>query len=129
MKIKKFLSMLLVGGMVASSAPIHAMTDMSRNDFYNKIAPRCFRMGRVVRVEEKTLESLCSLISDADERKVEDLRCIRDMESLLLRIFYSSKNKNIDKIVSKMMNICRAYSLYTRASFTEEEYKFFTMIY
>lgn len=125
MKIKKFLSMLLIGGMVVSSAPIHAMADISRRSFYNEIAPHCFRLGRVVKVKEKTLEDLCSLIRDADERNEEDLICIRDMEILLLRISYSSKNENIYKIVSKMMNICRAYSLYTRASFTEEEYKFF----
>lgn len=123
MKLKKFLSMLLIGGMVASSVPMHAMTDNSIEKF-KEITSTYAGKTEVVGNDKiiNHLSDLYEVVRDVTDEK--DFIVLDGVKRFLEHLLYEgAQSEDVKVLTGTMINICSAHKLLFKIeSFTLDEY-------
>ena len=123
MKLKKFLSILLLGGMVASSVPAtRALTPEQREEI-KLITTGCLDNSNYT-LNKELLELLCGFVCNVDMKIEEDITASKQILAFLNRIALS-KGKEFRAPIDTVAHICSAYELFNR-EFSKEEYKLVT---
>lgn len=120
MKIKKFLSMLLIGGMVTSSIPTYALTANQKTRVERIVLNRSNNSNYTL--SEEMLKFLYNNICDVNVKDEEDLHVFRQIRAFLNRARVSEENKELSTLINTVLHICSAYELFTK-KFNKMEYE------
>lgn len=120
MKIKKFLSMLLIGGIVASSIPTYALTANQKTRVERIVLNRSNNSNYTL--SEEMLKFLYNNICDVNVKDEEDLHVFRQIIAFLNRARVSEENKELSTLINTVLHICSAYELFTK-KFNKMEYE------
>lgn len=120
MKIKKFLSMLLIGGIVASSIPTYALTANQKTRVERIVLNRSNNSNYTL--SEEMLKFLYNNICDVNVKDEEDLHVFRQIRAFLNRARVSEENKELSTLINTVLHICSAYELFTK-KFNKMEYE------
>ncbi len=128
MKLKKFLSILLLGGMVASSIPTYALVDKSKEDI-EQISRLCWCQHVELSYDEM-LEHLSKLYDIIPEAVIDNDSVVLDELKILLNNLTSKVSKEdmgtyekIIALITAMVNYCSFNKLLIKLNeFTLEEY-------
>lgn len=119
MKIKKFLSILLLGGMVASNLPAtHASTPEQREEV-ERIITSCLDNYNYT-LNKELLELLCDFVCNVNVKTKEDIAVSRHISAFLNRIVLSNEEFRVP--VDTVNHICSGYELFGE-KFSKEKYE------
>ncbi len=126
MKLKKFLSTLLLGGMVALNVPARALTEIERTEIRQNILDRSDVSN--FRLDTETLEYFYGFICRIDAENRDDIIFAEQMAAFLKRAKLaldrskSSQERTFYALANAEYQICSSYKVLNK-EFSREEYK------